>query len=160
MLVARLIDNSIEAQLVTPEDTDISLSERVRRINAVCKAKGASNVLVISLHNNAATTAAKWSEARGFLPFVSPNAGVGSRRLAALLYDYAVEQGLKGNRWIPKCKYMEKSLAICRDSKCAAVLTENLFMDNKEDCAYLLTAEGKEAIVNAHLHAIQRYINA
>jgi N-acetylmuramoyl-L-alanine amidase len=158
-LVARLIDNGIEAQLVTPEDTDISLSERVRRINDVCRAKGAGNVLVISLHNNAATTTGAWGNARGFIPFVSTNAGISSRRLAKLLYDTAVAHGLKGNRWMPKEGYQTKNLAICRDTKCAAVLTENLFMDNKEDCAYLLTAEGIDNIVQAHVEAVQRFIS-
>jgi N-acetylmuramoyl-L-alanine amidase len=158
MLVARLVDNGIEAQLVTPEDEDVKLAMRVARINAICKARGASNVLVISLHNNAATTTGAWGSARGFIPFVSTNAGISSRRLARLLYDAAVAHGLKGNRWMPSQGYQTKSLAICRDTKCAAVLTENLFMDNREDCAYLLTAEGKDNIVQAHVEAIQRYI--
>lgn len=43
-------------------------------------------------------------------------------------------------------------------TRCTAVLTENFFMDNKEDVAYLLSAEGREAIVATHVNAIIKYI--
>ena len=88
------------------------------------------------------------------------NAGNGSKRLAKLLYEAAEARGLKGNRYVPQEKYLVKSLAICRDTKCAAVLTENLFMDNVNDCAYLLTDKGKETIVDAHVKAIKKYLGS
>lgn len=42
-------------------------------------------------------------------------------------------------------------------TKCAAVLTENLFMDNKADVAFLTSEEGKKAIVALHKEAIMRF---
>jgi N-acetylmuramoyl-L-alanine amidase len=44
-------------------------------------------------------------------------------------------------------------------TKCAAILTENGFMDNKEDVAYLLSPEGKRAVVMSHVEAIVKYAN-
>ena len=44
------------------------------------------------------------------------------------------------------------------NTKCGAVLTENFFMDNKEDIAYLTSIEGKQAIVNTHVYGIVNYI--
>ena len=38
------------------------------------------------------------------------------------------------------------------------VLTENFFMDNKEDIAYLTSMEGKQNIVNTHVEGIIQYI--
>lgn len=32
---------------------------------------------------------------------------------------------------------------MCRDTKCPAILTENLFQDNKEDVDFLLSEKGK-----------------
>jgi N-acetylmuramoyl-L-alanine amidase len=43
-------------------------------------------------------------------------------------------------------------------SNCPAVLTENLFMDNKEECRYLLSIKGKAAIANIHVKAIKKYL--
>mgnify|MGYP003524248588 FL=1 len=46
---------------------------------------------------------------------------------------------------------------MCRDTICPAVLTENLFQDNKEDVKFLLSNEGKEIIANIHVNAILEY---
>ena len=39
------------------------------------------------------------------------------------------------------------------------VLTENLFMDNQEDCAFLLSATGRQAIIDLHIDGIIAYLN-
>ena len=52
----------------------------------------------------------------------------------------------------------DSNFAILRDTKCAAVLTENLFMDNEEDCRYLLSSEGKETITQIHVQAILKIL--
>lgn len=158
LIVRSLCSLGIDARLLTPESNDIGLGLRVERVNSLCRNIGADNVLVDSVHVNAVGNGNAWNGAKGFLSFVAPNAGNGSKRLARLLYEASERRGLKGNRWVPKEKYMVKSLAICRDTKCAAVLTENLFMDNADDCAYLLSEEGKKTIAAAHVEAILKYL--
>lgn len=141
-----------------PETTDIPLSVRTRRVNEVCKAEGARNVCLVSIHNNAAGADGRWHDARGFAVYVSNNAGQGSRRLAAEFYAGAKARGLTGNRATPPQGFWQASLAMCRDTKCTAVLTENLFQDNREDVAFLLSNEGKTTIVDLHVNAILNYI--
>ena len=158
MVVNDLCAIGYDARLLTPEDNDVKLYERVRRVNEICSQRGAANVLVVSIHVNAAGGDGKWHDARGFMPYVSPNAGAGSRTLARMLYERMEAFGLIGNRWVSKDKYAVKSLAICRDTKCTAVLTENLFMDNIEDCEYLLSDEGKRTIANAHVLTICEFV--
>jgi N-acetylmuramoyl-L-alanine amidase len=46
------------------------------------------------------------------------------------------------------------------DTSCPAVLTENLFQDNKGEVQYLLSEEGKRNIIELHLEAIKKYINS
>ena len=58
----------------------------------------------------------------------------------------------------PAAPYWTQDLAICRDTRCPAVLTENLFQDNKDDVGYLLSEEGKQTIVNLHVGGIIKYI--
>ena len=148
----------IDARLLVPETTDIPLGVRTRRVNAVCAAEGAHNVCVVSIHNNAAGADGRWHDARGWAVYVANNARQGSRRLAALLAEEAAARDLMGNRATPPQGYWQASLAICRDTKCTAVLTENLFQDNREDVEYLLSNEGKSTIVDLHVNAILNYI--
>lgn len=42
------------AMRIVTEDNDVSLAERVYRVNTICKEVGASNVLLVSIHCNAA----------------------------------------------------------------------------------------------------------
>ena len=54
------------AQLLVPETEDITLSERVRRINTHYQALGKQNVILISIHVNAAGNGSKWINATGW----------------------------------------------------------------------------------------------
>lgn len=147
-----------DARLVVTEQNDISLKERVRRVNAICKTAGAKNCLLVSVHINAAGADGKWHTASGWSGWVAPNASTNSKRLAQLLYDEAAKAGLQGNRSVPPCKYWVGNFAIIRDTSCPAVLTENLFQDNKAEVDYLMTEQGKNEIAKLHFDAIKRYI--
>lgn len=149
----------IDALLLTPEKTDIPLKERVRRVNAWVKKLGAKNVLLVSIHNNAAGTDGKWHDASGFSVFVSANASKNSKRLAQIFTECAQELGLMGNRYVPAEKYWVQSLAMTRDTLCPAVLTENLFQDNREDVTLLLSDEGRQKVAKLHVTSIIKYIN-
>lgn len=148
-----------DVERIVPEDFDISLSIRCKRVNEICRKVGSKNVLVVSIHNNAVGCDGKWYSARGFTAHVGLNASANSKRLAACLWNKAIELGLKGNRAVPNEKYIIQNLAICRDTLCPAVLTENLFQDNKEDVDFLLSEEGKTAITTLHVEGIIDYIN-
>lgn len=158
LLVSRLKELGYDAELVTPETWDVSLTSRVKRINSICKSLGASNVLVISIHNNAAGADGKWHSATGWQVHVSLNASKNSKRLASCLVKAAEEIKLKVRKPLPTQDYWPQNLAICRDTNCPAVLTENMFQDNKEDVAFLLSDKGKEAIVELHIKGIIGYI--
>lgn len=157
--IAMALNNkSISAQLLVTEITDIPLAERVHRVNNICRIYGNQNVILVSIHNNAAGADGKWHDASGWSGYVAPNASDKSKRLAQLLYVEAVKLGLKGNRAVPASKYWQGNFAIVRDTLCPAVLTENLFQDNKADVEYLLSEKGKADIVQLHVNAILNYI--
>lgn len=158
-IVEKLTAQGYDAQRIVTEDSDVSLAERCRRVNAVCKEHGAANVLLVSVHNNAAANGG-WQKARGWSVWVYTQAGEKSKRLAQLLYAEAERIGLKGNRSVPMNKYWEANFYILKHSACPSVLTENLFQDNKEDVAYLLSKAGKEAIVQLHVNGIINYIKS
>ena len=147
-----------DAERIVPEETDIALSVRCKRVNDICLKLGTKNVLLVSIHNNAAGADGKWHDARGFSAHVGLNASSKSKVFAQYLWSEAIQQGLKGNRSVPNPKYIAQNLAICRDTNCPAVLTENLFQDNKADVDFLLSDEGKEKVTAVHVNAIVEFI--
>ena len=157
-IVTQLKARGYYASLLVSEENDVTIRERVRRVNAACKKVGATNVLLVSVHCNAAGSDGKWHDARGWQACVSMNASVRSMKLAECLADAALMYGLKLRKPTPTQKWWQQNIGICRDTNCPAVLTENLFMDNKDDVAYLLTKEGRQAIVNVHVKGIMGYI--
>ena len=135
------------------------LKYRVGIVNKLCKEYGTSSCVYVSIHVNAAKSDGKWHDASGFSVFVSMNASSKSRRLAKLFTQHAKAMNLTGNRCVPSLGYWQKNLYVLRNTLCPAVLTENLFQDNKADVDFLLSDQGRQTIVNLHLKAIEDYIN-
>lgn len=111
----------------------------------------------MSLHSNASGSGTQWGTASGWSAWVAPKASVAARRLAALLTGEAAKKGLLGNRATPPCGYWTANLAICRDTRCPAVVTENMFHDNRADVDFLLSEAGLQTIVRLHADAICAY---
>lgn len=147
-----------DAQRIVPEENDISLKERCNRANRIYAAAGKKAILV-SIHCNAAGADGKWHDTRGWSAYVSRNASKKSKELACRLIDAAETQGLKVRRYSQNEPYWTQNLAICRDTNCPAVLTENLFQDNREDVDYLLSEKGKQTIVELHMNGIMEYLD-
>ena len=42
----------------------------------------------------------------------------------------------------------------------SSLLTENMFQDNKEDMAFLLSDEGKKKLASVHVQGILNYMNS
>ena len=54
----------------------------------------------------------------------------------------------------------EEGFHLLNKTKCAAVLTENFFMDNQKDVSYLLSLEGRTAVVRTHIEGVINYIQS
>jgi N-acetylmuramoyl-L-alanine amidase len=107
---------------------------------------------------NAYGSDGKWHEPNGWSVRVGTKASARSKQLADCLFDAAKSYGLKMRQPSPKQKYWEQSLYVLNRTHCPAVLTENLFMDNKKDAEWLLSDEGKHEIERLHLEGILEYI--
>lgn len=159
-VAARLKGDGYDVELVTPEDADISLGERCNRVNAWCSKKGAKNVCLVSIHLNAAGNG-DWRTAQGWEAWTSKGQTQGDK-LADCLYEAALNNLPKGTKIRTDMsdgdKDKESNFTILYRSKCPACLTENLFQDNKEDVDYLLSEQGREAIVALHVDGIKNYV--
>ena len=158
-VVTELKNKGYDAELLVPEEDDIPLSERVRRVNEICLTyepscpapTGHPDVILISLHLNAAGDGTKWMNATGWSCYTCKGQ-TESDRLADCLYK-AAEQILKNQ--VIRTDYArdgdpdwEENFYILRHSLCPAVLVEQFFMDNKKDLAYLISDEGKRNIID------------
>ena len=159
-LVERLKELGYDAErIVTEDDYDVTLTERCNRVNKWCKKLGTKNVIFISIHANAAPSKNHgWENARGFAVYCAKTASEASHKLAQLLYAEAMKRGFKGNRSTPSKHYWEANFTVIAKTLCPAVLTENLFYNNREDLAILKSEEGKKKIVEMHVDAIVEYL--
>lgn len=161
-IVQRVYDSLIKLgynpHILVKEDNDIPLSTRVARANQLYKNSN-KNAILISVHCNAARSDGEWGSADGWSVFVSQNSSSNSKRLADCLKNAADSEQLKIRLQYPNKSYWVQSLAMCRDTNCPAVLTENLFQDNKKDVDFLLSEEGKNCITNIHVNGIIKYLS-
>ena len=161
-VVSRLKARGYDAERIVKEFTDVALAERARRVNEVCGKLGTKNVILVSIHCNASGNG-EWMNAKGWSCYTS----VGKTKaddLANCFYQ-AAEEHLAEQRKLRKDfsdgdPDWEAGFYMLTKTKCPAVLTENFFMDNKDEVAYLLSAEGREAVVATHVDGIIKYIES
>lgn len=157
-VVSELKRQGYDAELIVTEDADISLTQRAARVNAWCDRLGTSNVVFVSVHVNAAGGDGKWHTATGWSGWVAPTASAKSKDLSQIFYKYAIEYKLQGNRSVPAEKYWIGNFTVLTKTKCPAVLTENMFQDNKEDVDFLLSEDGKKKITELHVNGLKDYV--
>lgn len=160
MIVDELVKLGYDAERIVTEETDITLGERVRRVNKVCDKYGKNNVILISIHSNAAGSGANWTTARGWSAYTT-RGNTKSDMLCEYLYEEAAKN-FKGMT-IRTDKTdgdsdIEADFYVIKNTKCPAVLSENFFHDNAEDVRFLLSQEGKEKIMRTHVDGIINYI--
>ena len=161
-VVSDLRDRGLDAELLVPEDDDISLAERVRRVNTAFFLLGKQNVILVSIHVNAAGNGSKWLNATGWSVYTCKGQ-TESDKLAECLCQAAIKN-FPGRRIRTDISDgdmdWEEGFYILRKSLCPAVLTENFFMDSRDDLEYLQSRAGKQAVVDTHVEGIIEYLSA
>lgn len=146
--------------LVVTETNDIPLITRVNRVNAICNKYGTDDVILVSIHSNAAGNGKDWMNAKGWSCYTTKG-DTKSDILAELLYD-SFERSFP-DRKIRKDmqdgdRDWEENFYIIQKSKCPAVLIENFFYDNKEECHWLMQEAVKVRIAMAIEQGIKDYV--
>ncbi len=160
LILDGLVSADVDASLVVTETNDVTLRNRVNRVNTICNRVGASNVLLVSIHANAAGNGSAWMNAKGWSCYTS-RGKTKSDQIAECLYD-AFEEEFQ-DRKIRKDmsdgdRDWEENFYVLQKSKCPAVLLENFFYDNREECAWMLQEETKRRIASAAVKGIIKYI--
>lgn len=159
-VVMKLLGFGVNATLLVPEHYDVSLAERVRRVNEIYE-PGHENAMLVSIHANAAGNGEKWMTGRGWECYTSPGNTM-SDAIAEEFYNQAkmIFQNQKIREdYTDGDADKEASFYILKQTKCPAILTENFFYDNKQDLDYMMSVKGKMDIVNVHVRAIVEFLN-
>lgn len=156
------------------------LAWRTSFVNGLCERYGKENVIYVSLHNDAAGADGKWHTSGGFSVWTTKGT-TKADALAECIYDAADRnliyykacfdelQRKGGYGKNQKPIRMDKSdgdrdweagLYVLKNTKCAAVLVEAMFQDNKYDVAFLLSDEGRHAISRIIVEGIIKYIES
>lgn len=133
---------------IAPEYRDVSLQTRVNRANKY----NAKKCFYLSVHANA-------GGGHGSEIFTSPGETKSDKIATIFGEEYKKEYPNKKLRTDYSDGDLDKEdrYTVLLKTKMPAILTENFFMDNKEECKdILLTKEGRERIINWHVEAILR----
>lgn len=144
-IVLKCCHAGIRAVILVPESNDVPLSERCKRANDWYDRNGGDCVL-LSIHANA-------GGGTGFEIFTSPG-----QTKADPIATKLIEQL---QRDFPELK-MRKDMAdgdpdkeaafyILKHTKAPALLAENLFMDNRDDCRLLLDEDFRDRLAESYV---------
>ncbi len=155
---------NISYKIVTPEvDKDIALSTRANRVNRYCQKLGKNNCLLVSVHANASGNGKQWMPARGWSVWTTKGK-TKSDAYADIFYKEAEKllplYGMNVRKDLSDGDYdYESDFTILYKSWCPALITENLFQDNKIDCEFLMSDKGRDVITQIHINAIKQILN-
>lgn len=153
-MVARIKARAVKAGLLVvelvPESEDVSLAERVTRANRWHDATNARAVL-ISIHANA-------GGGTGFEVYTS-RGRTKADNYASVIYNALKtafpEQKMRSDM-SDGDEDKEADFYILRNTRCPAILCENLFMDNYTDCRLLLQEDFREKLADAYVGALKQ----
>ena len=148
------------------------LSYRVNFVNTQVNKNPGKVCIYVSVHVNGAGNGSQWMKARGWSAYTTSGLTC-SDKLATDLY-WAAERNLgeyvktfDSSDGIQKPirrdtsdgdPDIESNLYVLSKTKCAAVLTENMFQDNRKDVEFLLSDYGRHEIVRLHVGGIMKYL--
>lgn len=167
MLIKKGIDVFITTDENRDGDIDVSLTTRATRAWNAIKASDKKGIFV-SVHANANGKGSAWDKAKGWSTYTTKGNNI-SDQLADYFYDEAEKLfdgkklKIRTNKSDNDRDWEENFTVIFKMEQFStkngkptvpAVLTENFFYSNADDCKYLCSKKGKEDIVKLHFQAI------
>ncbi len=152
VLIKALERCGFETLNVSPGIEDISLEERYT------KANNAKADAFISKHYNA--NKGQWGSANGIETIISQYANTSTQKLAEYVQQELVQTHKRTNRGVKTdIKQSGINLAVLRNAKMPAILTESGFMDNLAEAKTMLDPDFQKEDAEATCRGICKYFN-
>lgn len=146
----QLCEYKVKAVCPYESNADVPLQERTKIVNDMYKWN--KNIRFVSVHSNA-------GGGTGLEVFTSPQQNE-SDKIAELWYQEAI-------KLFPNLAFRadmkdqdhdkEATFWVIMQTKCPSILTENLFMDNRNDYAMLFDPNVREKLARVHTNMILKY---
>lgn len=134
-------------------ELDISLEERVKRANKIYSKD--KSCIYLSIHSNAFTT----QSAEGYEVYTSVGYS-NSDKIAPIIFK-EIEKEFPNNKGRKDMSDgdvdKEENFYVLRNTAMPAVLSENFFYTNYNECLILASEEGRQRIAEAHFRAIMHF---
>jgi N-acetylmuramoyl-L-alanine amidase len=142
--------NNIDAVNLVATRKDVSLSERVQTANKLAKSSD-KPCIYVSIHANGFNE----EQANGWSVYTS-NGTTKSDEIAKILLDKATaefpDEYMRGRK--------ESNFYVLKNTSMPAILSENFFMTNYDNChKYLLSENGRDRVAKIHFEMIQQLEN-
>ena len=158
-IVDRLItlceSNNIECVNLVDTQEDVGLSERTSKANSIAKSSD-KKCIYVSVHSNGYSN----ESANGWSVYTSEGE-TKSDGIATILFDKSMRE-FKGE-YMRKDTYSdgdvdkEANFYVLIHTSMPAILSENFFMTNSDNChKYLLSEDGRDRIAKIHFEMIQQ----
>lgn len=144
----QLVDREIDFSLIYDEVDDDPLLIRTLRANKIYDRD--KRAILVSIHSNAGC-------GEGNEIFIHPAAGQRTKEIANIFCErYMADFPDRRFRWheFNKQWYKTANFHMLRETKCPAILVENLFFDNREEAEYLASECGQQDIADCIVRAI------
>lgn len=149
----------IKVYNVASGEEDAHLSRRVKFANDLWLNAGRPPAIYISIHGDANGDGSNWDQASGISVFTSKGQ-TKSDIFASILID-KLDDIITGVKWrkddTDGDPDKEENFYVLKETLMPAILSENGFFTNKEECKKMLTKEWQEQITQAHFAAILAY---
>lgn len=139
----RLNELGIKCKRIVPEDVDISLSERVKRVNTENEKYPS---IFISIHANA-------GGGHGWEVWTTTRKNNSDELVACFLDVFPKifpDKKLRGAK--------EKNFTVIDKTNCCSILTESFFFDSEDECHWMMTDDAISRISELHVEAIKKYL--
>jgi len=137
----------------TPED--VPLSERTSKANSIAKASE-KPCIYVSIHADAFSD----ESANGWSVYTSPGT-TKSDGIATILFEKAAREFtgeyMRSDKYSDGDVDKEAKFTVLMDTNMPAILSENFFMTNSDNChKYLLSEDGRDRVAKIHFEMIQQ----
>ena len=137
----------------TPED--VPLSERTSKANSIAKASE-KPCIYVSIHADAFSD----ESANGWSVYTSPGT-TKSDGIATILFEKAAREFtgeyMRSDKYSDGDVDKEAKFTVLMDTNMPAILSENFFMTNSDNChKYLLSESGRDRVAKIHFEMIQQ----
>ncbi len=161
-IILRLRESAKHTPFITIQKLTGPMDQILASLKQITQNTPLSANCLIALGLNAAQSDGRYHSSRGWRVISNPESPQSSE-LATAMATAAIQtldpRAIASQNQKPSLQHLNQT-SILTALNIPAVLTLNLYQDNRQDAAYLLSSVGRRAIINLHVKGISAYLDS